>query len=136
MHIRPRRAVLAGSGALAAAAALKPAGAATPGAAAPLALLDTYVAGAAYQPGAAEAARQLRTGDPLALRRCPDHGYDPRTIEVHSAGGALLGHVPRIDNQAVARLMDAGVPTSAVVTAVRADAPRPQIRLAFSNRRA
>ena len=73
----------------------------------------------------------MRPGDALVLRRRPDSGYDPRTVEVWTAdGAALLGQLPRIDNQALARLMDAGVPATARVSSVAAAGSlRPQIRL-------
>lgn len=128
MRPAPRRAVLAGTGAL---------GAATLGTAAmalpargerDLVLLHTYVAGTGYH-AAAEAVRHLRPGDAVHLRRRPDSAYDPRTIEVRTAGEALLGHVPRIDNQALARLMDAGIAVRAMLTDVAADTPRPRLRL-------
>lgn len=90
-------------------------------------LLSTYVSGTAYW-GAAEAARELRTGDELLLRRAPDNPYDARAVEVRTPGGAKLGYVPRIDNQALANLMDAGFQPTARVRAVVPDGLRPEIR--------
>ena len=66
------------------------------------------------------------------LRRRPDSAYDPRTVEVWTEDGARLGQVPRIDNQALARLMDAGFATSARVTRVAAGGRKPEIRLDVS----
>ena len=94
-------------------------------------LLSTYVAGAAYH-GAAERAPRLRPGDGLELRRAPDNPYDARAIEVRTDDGAMLGYVPRIDNQALANLMDAGFRPTARVRAVVPDPARPEIRLDVS----
>jgi hypothetical protein len=127
MQLTPRRAVLAGSSALGA-LALAPAAARAARTGGRVPLLSTYVAGTGYHQ-AATAAPRLRPGDPLVLRRRPDSSYDPRTVEVRTVDGALLGHLPRIDNQAVARLMDAGVAADAVVSAVVPDSSRPTIRL-------
>src|SRR3546814_1545737 len=44
----------------------------------------------------------------VVLRREPDNPHDRRAIEVLDARGAKLGYVARIDNSAVARMMDAG----------------------------
>jgi hypothetical protein len=83
--------------------------------AAPVTLLGgVFVAGDAYydfhraKPG-------LRTGDALVLRREPGNRHDARAIEVLTRDGAKLGYVPRRCNEAVARLMDAGVAMTAVV---------------------
>jgi hypothetical protein len=69
----------------------------------------------------------LQAGDELVLRRRPDSAYDPRTIEVRTPSDELLGHLPRIDNQALARLMDAGVPARVTVSSVSARTTRPRI---------
>lgn len=130
---RQRRALVLGAGGALGGAMLAPALAAArrPAAVGEVTLLSTYVAGAAYHK-AGERAPHLRPGDPLELRRAPENRYDPRAVEVRTVDGAMLGYVPRIDNQAVANLMDAGFRPSARVRAVVPDARRPEIRLDVS----
>lgn len=50
----------------------------------------------------------LVAGTRLMLRREPGNPHDRRAIEVFTEDGVKLGYVPRVDNPAVARLMDAG----------------------------
>jgi HIRAN domain len=100
---------------------------ATPPASAGLALLTSYVAGAAYHGAAAELA-ELGPGTLLELRRDRANAYDPRSVEVRSPKGTRLGYVPRIDNQALANLMDAGLPVSARVSSLGGSRTRPEIR--------
>lgn len=50
----------------------------------------------------------LTIGDSVTLRRDPDNAHDRRAIEVFDAHDYKLGYVARIDNSAVARMMDAG----------------------------
>jgi hypothetical protein len=57
----------------------------------------------------------LREGVPLALRREPTNRHDPLAVEVFTVSGSKLGYVPRLDNQAVSRLMDAGRTVTAQV---------------------
>ncbi len=74
---------------------------------APVKLLWTRVNGEAYYQ-AAKAAATLAVGDPVRLRREPTNAYDKRAIEVFDTAGRKLGYVARMDNSAVARMMDAG----------------------------
>ena len=69
----------------------------------------------------AEAVKTLNVGDPLVLRREPDNPYDRRAIEIFDGAGRKLGYVPRRDNPAVARMMDAGETMRATVTHVARD---------------
>jgi hypothetical protein len=70
-------------------------------------LLECHVAGTSYRDlGAIE--DSLRAGDELALRREPGNEHDPLAIQILTAGGTLLGYVPRARNEAPARLMDVG----------------------------
>ncbi|WP_375263181.1 HIRAN domain-containing protein [Palleronia sp.] len=87
-------------------------------------LLHTYVAGAERR-----AARALRAGAPLRLVREPENDYDPRAVAVWTVEGDTLGYVPRIDNQSLANLMDAGLAPRAHVGSVAADRSRPDIRV-------
>jgi len=61
---------------------------------------------------------ELRVGDALQLVREPDNPYDARAVRVEWRGH-LLGYVPRADNQAVARLLDAGTRLEARIVRLR-----------------
>ncbi len=91
-------------------------------------LLTTYVAGIGRHAPAALAA-QLSAGEAVALRREPDSRYDVRAVSVWTLGGDKLGYVPRIDNQALANLMDAGLAPQARVLSVAGDGKRPEVSL-------
>ena len=91
-------------------------------------LLATYVAGAGRhcRRGIFE---RLAPGDALALHREPENDYDARAVAVWTERGDKLGYVPRIHNQAVANLMDAGVAPVARVGAVSPGGARPALTL-------
>ena len=74
---------------------------------APVRVLRTRVNGEHYYE-AAEAVRSLAVGDRVALRREPANAYDKRAIEVLDSKGRKLGYIARMDNSAVARMIDAG----------------------------
>lgn len=73
----------------------------------PVRLLFTRVNGEHYY-AAAEAFPSLGVGDAVRLQREPTNAYDRRAIEVFDGEGRKLGYVARIDNSALARMMDAG----------------------------
>lgn len=73
----------------------------------PLRLLFTRVNGERYYDATA-AFPLLALGQSVQLRREPTNVYDRRAIEVLDGAGRKLGYVARIDNSAVARMMDAG----------------------------
>lgn len=52
--------------------------------------------------------RQLQPGMLLPLQREPDNRADPLAIKILTESGHFLGYVPRVKNEALARLMDAG----------------------------
>lgn len=93
-----------------------------------VALLATYVAGTAYHQ-AHEASATLRAGDRLVLQREPRNDYDPRAIEVRTRSGAMLGYLPRVQNPALASLMDAGFEVTARIRRITPDRRQPDIRL-------
>ena len=95
-------------------AAAVPAASATPVAAQPakIELLRRPVAGLPYY-RYAEVAERIAPGMRLMLRREPWNQYDRRAIAVFTEDGAKLGYVPRIDNPALAALMDSGHELSA-----------------------
>ncbi len=73
----------------------------------PILLLETPIAGTAYY-DAARLLTGLAAGQRLTLRRQPDNPYDALAIEILVPGQGKLGYVPRLHNQPLARLMDAG----------------------------
>ena len=70
-------------------------------------LLICPVAGLAYYDYVRVAA-SVAAGDGLVLRREPANPHDSRAIEVLTEHGTKLGYVPRVDNAALASLLDAG----------------------------
>lgn len=94
-----------------------------------LRLLTTYVAGLGRYASAASTTR-LVEGEAVSLRREPENRYDARAVSVWTGAGEKLGYVPRIDNQALANLMDAGLAPQARVLAVAAGGGRPEVSLA------
>ena len=50
---------------------------------------------------------RMRVGDRLTLVREPDNLHDPRAVRVEWQGHPI-GYVPRAENEAVARQLDAG----------------------------
>ncbi len=93
---------------------------AAPPARAPVRLLWTRVNGEAYYQ-ASESLPTLTEGAPVILRREPDNAYDRRAIEVFDMDGRKLGYIARMDNSAVARMMDAGERFAARVSRIRPD---------------
>ncbi len=73
----------------------------------PVRVLFTRVNGEPYYE-ASTSVPTLAAGDRVMLRREPDNPHDRRAIEVLDRAGRKLGYVARIDNSAVARMMDAG----------------------------
>ena len=130
-----RRGFLAAAGG-AGAAALAAAGAAVASATPEVPLLATYVAGAGRHCDRA-AFDRLEPGAAVALRREPENGYDALAVAVWTTAGDKLGYVPRIHNQAVANLMDAGLRPAARVAGVTPGGARPglalDVRLALGN---
>jgi len=61
---------------------------------------------------------ELRVGDALQLVREADNPHDVRAVRVEWRGH-FLGYVPRADNQAVARLLDAGTRLEARIVRLR-----------------
>lgn len=74
---------------------------------APVRVLWTRINGEAYY-AARDSISTLAVGATVTLRREPDNPYDRRAIEVFDSEGRKLGYIARMDNCAVARMMDAG----------------------------
>ena len=126
-----RRAVLAGVGGIAGAAALTVPVAAAPDSGQEVTLQSSYVAAMANHARARTVAR-LRDGERLVLKREPQNGYDRRAVAVWTEAGEKLGYLPRTDNKAVAALIDAGLTISARISDLRRRGARPEIRLDVS----
>jgi hypothetical protein len=60
----------------------------------------------------------LRSGDPLTLRREPDNPHDANAVRVEWQGH-MLGYVPRAQNATLAWAMDRGDPVSGRISRVR-----------------
>lgn len=70
-------------------------------------LLSRPIAGLAYYEYPRLAA-QLVAGTPVVLQREPANPNDAKAIAVLTNRGAKLGYVPRVDNEPITSLMDAG----------------------------
>lgn len=70
---------------------------------------------------------KIRIGDPLELIRETDNRHDRNAVRV-AWRGQTLGHVPRAENLALARALDAGERIEARVASLRDD-PDPWRRL-------
>ena len=73
----------------------------------PVRVLWTRINGESYY-RMRESIDTLEVGAQVTLRREPDNAFDRRAIEVLDSDGRKLGYIARIDNSAVARMMDAG----------------------------
>ncbi len=78
-------------------------------------LANAFLAGMAYYDFPDGPGDAVESGQPLVLRREPDDPHDDRAIEVFLPDGRKLGYVARRENEALSRLMDAGVPVRATV---------------------
>ncbi|WP_375257421.1 HIRAN domain-containing protein [Citreimonas sp.] len=90
--------------------------------------MRTYVAGT-NRPEVRGKVHALKPGAPLRLLREPHNDYDARAVSVWAEDDTRLGCVPRVDNQALANLMDAGLAPRAIVSGVRPDPLRPELRV-------
>ena len=72
---------------------------------------------------------EIKPGDRLTLTREPDNRHDRNAIRVDWKG-QQLGYVPRAENRAVARALDAGERLDARVSRLRDD-PDPWRRVEF-----
>ena len=78
------------------------------------------LAGSQYY-AVAELWPQLRVGDRLVLVRDAENRHDVRAVRVEW-NGHQLGYVPRAENRALARALDAGEKLHARISKLRADA--------------
>ena len=73
---------------------------------------------------------QMRPGDRLTLTREPGNRHDRNAVRV-DWNGQPLGYIPRAENRAVARALDAGETLEARVAKLRDD-PNPWRRVEFA----
>ena len=90
---------------------------------------NSPLAGSQYY-AAARVWDEIRVGDRLTLVREADNRHDRDAIRVEWRGHKL-GYVPRAENRAAARALDAGERLEARVTRLRDD-PDPWRRIEFS----
>ncbi|MBK7564377.1 MAG: HIRAN domain-containing protein [Propionivibrio sp.] len=86
------------------------------------------LAGSQYY-SAAKMWNKIKPGDRLTLTREPDNRHDRNAVRV-DWNGHQLGYVPRAENRAVARALDAGEKLEARVSVLRDD-PDPWKRVEF-----
>lgn len=84
-------------------------------------LLECAIAGFQYHAGEI-LWPNLATGDELTLVREPDNRHDTHAVAIHWRG-QRIGYIPRLANRALARRLDAGLPTGAAISALRKHAP-------------
>ena len=70
-------------------------------------LLECRIAGTSYY-NVKDIEQNLKQGSSLPLMREPNNSFDALAIKIMDEEGHLLGYVPRVKNEALARLMDAG----------------------------
>ena len=71
-------------------------------------LMHTMINGAMHVDGIHERAAKLREGDRVQLILEPKNKYDDKAILVKNETGDKLGYIPRIKNEVLYHLMDAG----------------------------
>jgi hypothetical protein len=73
---------------------------------------------------------EMQEGDPLSLAHEPNNPYDPRAVRVDWQG-RTLGYIPRVENTAVAQMLDRGERlTARIVRLYVAPDPWKQVTLA------
>ena len=70
-------------------------------------LIECHIAGTSHVP-IKEIEPDLNAGDTLVLKREPDNEHDPLAILIIDTNSRKVGYVPKLKNEALARLMDAG----------------------------
>lgn len=71
-------------------------------------LMNTMINGAMYVDGIHKRAAKLHEGDRVQLILEPKNKYDDKAILVKNEAGHKLGYIPRIKNEVLYHLMDAG----------------------------
>lgn len=78
-------------------------------------LLHTKINGTMHVRTIRKRASELKKGDRLKLVLQPKNQFDPRAILVETMSGKKLGYIPRVANEILFNLMDAGKTLYAVV---------------------
>ena len=71
-------------------------------------LMHTMINGAMYVDGIHKRAAELHEGDRVQLILEPKNKYDAKAILVKNENGHKLGYIPRVKNEVLYHLMDAG----------------------------
>ncbi|WP_022770145.1 HIRAN domain-containing protein [Butyrivibrio sp. NC2007] len=71
-------------------------------------LMNTMINGAMHVKTIYKQARALNEGDRVTLRLEPKNKYDEKAILVLDPKGKKLGYIPRVKNEVLYHLMDAG----------------------------
>ncbi len=79
-------------------------------------LMNTMINGAMHVKSIYKFAKELKEGDRLTLRLEPKNKYDEKAILVLNPKGKKLGYIPRVKNEVLYHLMDAGKELFGVVT--------------------
>ena len=82
-------------------------------------LLWVRVAGIRYRENIDELIENLEVGEKVILVREPDNEYDDLAIMIQNEDKEKLGYVPRVNNEILARLMDAGMKLSGRVSKIK-----------------
>lgn len=70
-------------------------------------LIECHIAGTSYR-DVKPAQSLMEPGSCLVLQREPQNAFDPLAIKILTTAGHHVGYVPKVKNEALARLMDAG----------------------------
>lgn len=71
-------------------------------------LMQVRVAGLRYRDNINELLSCMEVGDKVELIREPENEYDELAIMIRNAEGQKLGYVPRVNNDIMSKMMDAG----------------------------
>ncbi len=71
-------------------------------------LMETMINGAMHTRGIRKRAASLQPGDKVVLKLEPKNKFDSKAILVNMEDGRKLGYIPRVKNEVLYHLMDAG----------------------------
>jgi len=83
----------------------------------PIKIYDNYIRGTYYYT-MSSVFPELKVGDALKLIRIADHQQDRFAIEIFWNETHKLGYIAAYENIVLANLLDAGLPTEALITAI------------------
>ena len=82
-------------------------------------LIYVRVAGLKYRENINELLKNLKVGDKVILAREPENEYDDLAIKIQDAENRKIGYVPRVNNEILARLLDAGFKLFGRITEIK-----------------